>query len=422
MSAKNSPSLEAGEQSAVRQPDAQTSAVHVDHVVPAAEVKRLKDEPADNAAEHSASATESGDSANAETREIASPKGDWTTAYSDSRAVAVHDAVSELHDAEGATDAHRHGVAGQDADHQNETGVVERTETAIAEKVVEQDHTDTSDGNEISPGKNSLGKGMNSVACYAESIGESWRRSVEAIMEVARLCVEASERLTPQERRELVDRLPFSDTVFSKLTKIGKNERLQTPEVQRLLPPNWTIIYSLAALHKYELDQVIAARVVGPDMRRTDLDKWIREERGVSGKDLTTVETVQAAPPNQPVPADVANDSLKLGGDADQVNNTAELRSRLIAYADSPLDSKVRSDVADDVSVEEIEIVSPPTAPVADEEGSSDSVGLSPEDQRIFDELMTTWDALVAKYRVSSKDVQERFEAAVKLMKASIVS
>ena len=369
-----------------------------------------------------------------------------------SRAVAARDAVSELHDAEGATDAHRHGVAGQDGDHQNETGGVERTETAIAEEMVEQDHTDASDSNEISPGKNSLRKGMYSVASYAELIGESWRRSVEAIMEVARLCVEASERLSPQERRELVDKLPFSGTVLSKLIKIGKNERLQAPEVQRLLPPNYTIIYSLAGLHKYDLNRAIAERVVGPDMRRIDLEKWITVnrapnssmdpicasansippqepfaatgdrardqrqaeaasgERRVSGKDLTTVGTVQAEPSNQPVPADAANNSLKLGGDADQVNNTAELRSRLTTNADSSLDSKVRSDVADDVAVEEIEIVSPPTAPVAEEEGSSDNVGLSPENQRIFDELMAMWDALVAKYRVSSSQTYLKFQ------------
>ena len=236
--------------------------------------------------ERSSSTREPGNPSSAETDETVSPVKDQANA--DPASHAAHDAVSEICDPEGTADAHQHGVAGQDGDHQDETGRVERTETAIAEETIEQDHTDVSDGNEISPGKNSLGKGTYSVACYAESIGESWRHSVEAIMEVARLCVEASERLTPQERRELVDRLPFSDTVFSKFIKIGKSERLQAPDVQRLLPPNWTIIYSLAGLHKYDLDQVIAARVVGPEMRRTDVDKWIREKRAPnSSKDPT---------------------------------------------------------------------------------------------------------------------------------------
>jgi hypothetical protein len=197
--------------------------------------------PAPDDAESSASASD--DSADAEPSETTSPKGDRTPAYPDSSAMGARDAVGEFHDEESAPDAQRPDVAGQDGTLHSQTEAPKQAETPIAREMVEQD-LHAPDAGEISPGKKSLGKGMYSVASYAEPIGESWRRSVEAIVEVARLCVEASERLTPQERGELIERLPFSETVFSKLTKIGKNGRFQTPKFQRLLPPHYTIMYS----------------------------------------------------------------------------------------------------------------------------------------------------------------------------------
>jgi hypothetical protein len=234
--------------------------------------------------ERSSSTSEPGNPSSAETDETVSPVEDQANA--DPALHAAHDAVSEICDAEGTADVHQHGVAGLDGAHQSQTEGVEQTETAVqqptalvVEAIVEHDNMDAPNFSEISPGKISLGKEVYSVASYAASIGGSWRRAVEAIMEVARLCLDASERLTAPERQELVDKLPFGQSVFSKLITIGKNERLQAPEVQRLLPPHYTIVYSLATLHKYDLDQAIAARVVCPDMTRFDLEKWIRANR-----------------------------------------------------------------------------------------------------------------------------------------------
>ena len=49
---------------------------------------------------------------------------------------------------------------------------------------------------EFSPGKAALDLRDGDVANYVHNIGESWRRGVQAMMEVARLCAEACERLT----------------------------------------------------------------------------------------------------------------------------------------------------------------------------------------------------------------------------------
>jgi hypothetical protein len=74
----------------------------------------------------SSSTTEPGNPHCAETDETVSPLEDQANADPDSH--AAHDAVSEICDAEGAADAHQHGVAELDGAHQSQTEGVEQTE------------------------------------------------------------------------------------------------------------------------------------------------------------------------------------------------------------------------------------------------------------------------------------------------------
>jgi hypothetical protein len=209
---KRSPPLKAGEQGAVRQLDAQTSAVHVDDVVPAAEIKRLNDEPVENAAEHSAS------------------------------------------------------------------------------------------NGKVSPGKN-VGQGgdkVTSFAHYVSSIGDYL--GLTAMMEVARLCVEASNRLTAAQKLELIAKLPFGETTFSKLIQIGTDSRLHTPVVQRLLPADFTTIHAVALLKDEELSIAIAEKVIHPGMKRPELRRWCNSRR----------ETVGVAPSPNEAASDSAVASLPI--------------------------------------------------------------------------------------------------------------
>jgi hypothetical protein len=52
------------------------------------------------------------------------------------------------------------------------------------------------------------------------------------MMGVARLCCEASQLLTASEKKELIKRLPFKESTFSKFVQIGKDARLRgsTPD------------------------------------------------------------------------------------------------------------------------------------------------------------------------------------------------
>src|SRR5262249_60222098 len=58
---------------------------------------------------------------------------------------------------------------------------------------------------------------------YAARIDNSWRHATDGMMEVARLCCEASQHLTASEKKQLIKRLPFKEATFSKFVQIGKD-------------------------------------------------------------------------------------------------------------------------------------------------------------------------------------------------------
>ena len=115
---------------------------------------------------------------------------------------------------------------------------------------------------------------------YAKAINASWQNTVDSIIETARLCAEASKALIPADKIRLLKKLTFSSATFSKLTKIGQHERLQQPTIKTLLPPNYSIIYSVSQLSTSELEDAIKDGIVVPTMSRADLDAWKAERDG----------------------------------------------------------------------------------------------------------------------------------------------
>jgi len=94
---------------------------------------------------------------------------------------------------------------------------------------------------DFSPGKGTdldpRDAGASSVAKYVSKITGYWRRGIEACLSIACLCAEASERLTPGQKSDLIRSLPFGNTAFSKFCQIGADTRLNAPEIRVLLPP-----------------------------------------------------------------------------------------------------------------------------------------------------------------------------------------
>jgi hypothetical protein len=114
---------------------------------------------------------------------------------------------------------------------------------------------------------------------YAARIVNSWRHAADGMMEVARLCSEASERLTVSEKKQLIKRLPFKEATFSKFVQIGKDARLQRLHARRLLPPHYTIAYPLTRLTDEQLATAAKQGVINPDMKRADLQSWLKARR-----------------------------------------------------------------------------------------------------------------------------------------------
>src|SRR5215831_2208689 len=77
---------------------------------------------------------------------------------------------------------------------------------------------------DFSPGKDEPAAiaDVSPARSYAARIVNSWRHAAEGMMEVARLCSEASERLTASEKKHLIGRLPFKEPTFSKFVQIGR--------------------------------------------------------------------------------------------------------------------------------------------------------------------------------------------------------
>ncbi len=62
--------------------------------------------------------------------------------------------------------------------------------------------------------------------------------------------------------------------------KIGRDQRLQDPEIRPLLPNHHTIISELTGLTNEELKAAVEAEVVHPEMKRAALTNWVKDRRG----------------------------------------------------------------------------------------------------------------------------------------------
>jgi hypothetical protein len=213
-------------------------------------------------------------------------------------------------------------------------------------------------------------------------------------MEVARLSAEASQRLTDAQKSELITKLPFGEATFSKLVQIGTDTRLHTKDVQRLLPPHYTTIYSVTLLEHHELKLAMSERIISPEMKRAGLQKWVkscREEREVGvipgQKDAASNAGVSIAP------ATVESGFVP-------VQNQQERQEEL------------RSDLTHDTAIEE----RPATAPAVKIPALPDLHPLTPDERLALDSVMAAWATsteLRAALVEASSVVREHFVAAV---------
>jgi hypothetical protein len=87
------------------------------------------------------------------------------------------------------------------------------------------------------------------ITRYAVAIAQAWQKTVDAILEVSKVCADADDTLDLLQRMQLIARLPFGRTMFCKLVAIGRTATLHNPDVVRFSPTKLDHSRSRAKTH-----------------------------------------------------------------------------------------------------------------------------------------------------------------------------
>ena len=110
------------------------------------------------------------------------------------------------------------------------------------------------------------------IQSYVQRISNSWRESVEKIIQTSHILVESEEQLSDVEFLDMVNQLPISQSTISKLLMIGKNSYL--PNKVEYLPPHWTTIYEISQLDEQQIDKGIVDGFINPSSTKKDIDRF----------------------------------------------------------------------------------------------------------------------------------------------------
>jgi hypothetical protein len=112
---------------------------------------------------------------------------------------------------------------------------------------------------------------------FVSVIRDGWRKHIETILLQAKHCAEARRTLDPLQKQKLYRRLPFKQSMFSKLADVGESRALFAANVRKHLPSNWSLIYLLRNLSGEELEAAISQKVLTPKATRNELAIWLAE-------------------------------------------------------------------------------------------------------------------------------------------------
>lgn len=112
----------------------------------------------------------------------------------------------------------------------------------------------------------------NIVQSYVERITDSWRESVEKILQTSQILVESESNLSDLDFLNMVGQLPMSQSTVSKLLMIGKNNYL--PKVVKSLPPHWTTIYEVSTMSNGDIDRGVDEGFINPSSTKKEIDKF----------------------------------------------------------------------------------------------------------------------------------------------------
>lgn len=115
---------------------------------------------------------------------------------------------------------------------------------------------------------------------FAREIGRLWDQSLEAMVEIGRRLNEAKEQLAHGEFDAMVERdLPFSPATGRKLRQVAQFVDAEVlPKDQ--LPGSYSTVFLLSSLTPEELEQARSRGLVGPKVKRAELERFRAELRG----------------------------------------------------------------------------------------------------------------------------------------------
>ncbi len=113
---------------------------------------------------------------------------------------------------------------------------------------------------------------VRALSDYAQAINSSWTKTLEGILETARLCAEANAELEPKAKATLLGQLSFKHATFSKLAKIGKDNRLYEHDIREHLPPNYSTPYAVTKLDEKQLQGAVDSGALHPEAGRADIE------------------------------------------------------------------------------------------------------------------------------------------------------
>lgn len=134
-----------------------------------------------------------------------------------------------------------------------------------------------------------------SVEEYAKKINTAWKKTVDDLLETARLCAEAQKKLKLKERTALKEQLPFGDEAFSMYVKIGSDSWFYKDAIKVKLPASYSSMYELARWPRELREAAVEKGVLHPGATRAKLEQF-KEEQTESGSASPAKEKSRQSP------------------------------------------------------------------------------------------------------------------------------
>lgn len=116
------------------------------------------------------------------------------------------------------------------------------------------------------------------VTTYLEELVEcSITGTTDDILRTCSVIASAKDALSPDDFRDLRDRAPITDKVWSKLLQIGLDTRLEG--LKDSLPSKWSTIYQVHTLSDEELQDAVKDGAIHPKVSQGTLTRYLKEKR-----------------------------------------------------------------------------------------------------------------------------------------------